>query len=252
MESEREGKRRVMEKRRNRQFIVRKSTKAVSQLRVISGRHRGVNLRSPLHASTHPMGAREKLALFNMVNVEGARVLDAYAGSGALGIEALSRGACEVIFVEANRAVGKVLQENLDKIGVSSGDLGGKTTGNGAMLAMNGDDLVSDRKLTRTAFDNDGAHMTDSDGMKASVLIDKVGDFADNMNYQEYFDVILADPPYDGVEISEVGKLVKLLRSGGILALSSPADLGEIELEGVRISSTHTYARARITVYRKD
>lgn len=250
MESEREGKRRVMEKRRNRQFMMRKSTKVVSQLRVISGRYRGTSLRSPLHASTHPMGAREKLALFNMVNVEGARVLDAYAGSGALGIEALSRGAREVVFVEANRAVGKVLQENLDKIGVNN--FGGEAVSNGAMLAMNGDDLVSNRELARTAFDKDGAHMTDSDGMKASVLIDKVGDFADNMNYQEYFDVILADPPYDGVEIGEVGKLVKLLRLGGILALSSPADLGEIELEGVRISSTHTYARARITVYRKD
>lgn len=240
-----------MEKRRNRQFIVRKSTKAVGQLRVISGRYRGTSLRSPLHASTHPMGAREKLALFNMVNVEGTRVLDAYAGSGALGIEALSRGACEVVFVEANRAVGRVLQENLDKIGVNN-DFGGETAGNGVMPAMNGNGLVSNRGLTRTVFDNGSVRTTDNDGVKASVLIEKVGDFAENATYQEYFDVILADPPYDGIEISEVGKLVKLLRSGGILALSSPADLGEIELEGVRTSSTHTYARARITVYRKD
>ena len=83
------------------------------EIRVTSGKLRGRVLRSPDTSGTHPMGAREKLALFNMVNVEGERVLDAYAGSGAVGVEALSRGASEVVFVENNRRTARVILENL-------------------------------------------------------------------------------------------------------------------------------------------
>lgn len=175
-----------------------------SELRVGSGRYRGRRLKSPETAATHPMGAREKLALFNMVNVEGAKVLDAYAGSGALGIEALSRGAEEVVFVESSAKVARTVRENL------------------AMVEAEG-----------------------------AVYAEKVEKFADRAEYQAYFDVIFADPPYDRVEVKELGKLVELMREDGVLALSSPAEMGEIELPGLRISSTHTYARARVTVYRK-
>ena len=71
---------------------------------------------------THPMGERERLALFNMIASElvGARVLDAYAGSGALGVEALSRGASEVVFVEKNPAATRVIQENLQSVGADA------------------------------------------------------------------------------------------------------------------------------------
>ena len=68
------------------------------------------------------MGAREKLALFNMIAEElaGARILDAYAGSGALGIEALSRGARESVFVEKNARICKIIRNNLAKLGLSA------------------------------------------------------------------------------------------------------------------------------------
>ncbi len=182
-----------------------------SDLRVISGRYRGQKLQSPQNSATHPMGAREKLALFNMVNVEAERVLDAYAGTGALGIEALSRGASEVVFVEANRAVGRVLQGNLQRL--------------------------------------------DLDSAEMRILIEKVGNFALDKKCQGYFGVILADPPYEAFVReslrTELQKSVDLLRPDGVLALSSPANLEEIELKGLRVSSTHTYARARITLYRK-
>ena len=61
------------------------------------------------------MGAREKLALFNMISAElpGANVLDAFAGSGALGIEAISRGAKKVTFVEKSPKVAGVIREDL-------------------------------------------------------------------------------------------------------------------------------------------
>ena len=91
-------------------------------IRITSGKYRGRNIESPNSKLTHPMGAREKLALFNMITgeLDGARVLDAYAGSGALGIEALSRGAKEVVFVEKDAKICRIIRDNLAKLGVSS------------------------------------------------------------------------------------------------------------------------------------
>lgn len=90
----------------------------VTDLHVIAGKYKGAKLASPQNATTHPMGAREKNALFNMLQpwIAGANVLDAYAGSGALGIEALSRGAASVSFVEQQPAVARTLRENLNRV----------------------------------------------------------------------------------------------------------------------------------------
>ena len=67
------------------------------------------------------MGAREKLALFNMISeyLPGAIVLDAYAGSGALGIEALSRGAKYAVFVEKNPRIAQAIRKNLAELGLA-------------------------------------------------------------------------------------------------------------------------------------
>ncbi len=90
-------------------------------VKITSGTFKGRNIKTPNSGLTHPMGAREKLALFNMIAVylPGARVLDAFAGSGALGIEALSRGASQAIFVEKNRKVAELIKENLANLGLS-------------------------------------------------------------------------------------------------------------------------------------
>ena len=67
------------------------------------------------------MGERERLALFNIISsyIPGAEVIDAYAGSGALGIEALSRGAKSVIFIEKNALALKTIVENCSSLGIS-------------------------------------------------------------------------------------------------------------------------------------
>lgn len=100
----------------------KKGYTSTTNLPVIAGKYKGINLASPQHTTTHPMGAREKNALFNMLQpwIVGAAVLDAYAGSGALGIEALSRGAKDVVFVEQQPAVARVLRANLSRTGVSA------------------------------------------------------------------------------------------------------------------------------------
>ena len=89
-------------------------------IKITSGIYRGRKITTP-GGETHPMGERERIALFNMIAtyLPGAQVLDVFAGSGALGIEALSRGASEVVFVEKNRKAGAVIAENLKNLELS-------------------------------------------------------------------------------------------------------------------------------------
>ena len=86
-------------------------------LRITSGTYRGREILTP-GTGTHPMGSRERLALFNAISayLPDAVVLDAFAGSGALGIEALSRGAKFVTFVEKSSAAARIIRENLTKL----------------------------------------------------------------------------------------------------------------------------------------
>lgn len=90
-------------------------------VRITSGKFKGRRLTTPGNG-THPMGERERLALFNMAleYIPGARILDAYAGSGALGIEALSRGAAEVEFIEKSSAAARVIRGNLQELELSA------------------------------------------------------------------------------------------------------------------------------------
>jgi 16S rRNA (guanine966-N2)-methyltransferase len=83
-------------------------------MRVIAGRLGGRRLRAPVGRVTRPTSDRVKEAVFAMLDdVEGLRVLDLFAGTGALGIEALSRGAQAAVFIERDAAVVRVLNGNL-------------------------------------------------------------------------------------------------------------------------------------------
>ena len=86
-------------------------------MRIVAGSRRGHHISAPKGAVTRPTGDRVREAVFALVGpVEGARVLDLYAGSGALGLEALSRGAASCVFVERGRAAARVIQGNLEKL----------------------------------------------------------------------------------------------------------------------------------------
>lgn len=90
--------------------------------RIISGRAGGLRLATPSGATTRPTSDRVREALFSRLEhldvVSGARVLDLYAGSGALGLEAASRGATSVLLVEANAAAAKVTRANASTLGL--------------------------------------------------------------------------------------------------------------------------------------
>ena len=85
-------------------------------MRVIAGSAGGIRLAVPKRG-VRPTMDRVKAAIFSSLGdiIAGARVLDLFAGSGALGIEALSRGACSVVFVEADRQSAEIIESNLAK-----------------------------------------------------------------------------------------------------------------------------------------
>ncbi|MBA2476744.1 MAG: 16S rRNA (guanine(966)-N(2))-methyltransferase RsmD [Actinobacteria bacterium] len=86
-------------------------------MRVIAGARRGARIDAPPGLSTRPTGDRVREAAFNLIGpLEGASVLDLFAGSGALGIEALSRGARAAVFVESDRAACRTIDRNLERL----------------------------------------------------------------------------------------------------------------------------------------
>jgi 16S rRNA (guanine966-N2)-methyltransferase len=92
-------------------------------MRIIAGSRKGARIFAPKGRDTRPTGDRVREAVFNLVGpVGGMHVLDLYAGSGAMGLEALSRGAESATFVEADRAAAETIVRNLDKLA-----LGGAT-----------------------------------------------------------------------------------------------------------------------------
>ena len=84
-------------------------------MRVISGKAGGLRLKSLREITTRPTADRIKESLFNIINpiVKGAKVLDLFAGTGALGIEALSRGAESAVFIDKTRESISIIKDNL-------------------------------------------------------------------------------------------------------------------------------------------
>jgi 16S rRNA (guanine966-N2)-methyltransferase len=93
-------------------------------MRVIAGSARGLRLAAPAGLQTRPTADRVKEALFSIIvsrrEIFGARVLDICAGTGSLGIEALSRGAASCCFIEQSRPVLDILERNLSRAGLAS------------------------------------------------------------------------------------------------------------------------------------
>jgi 16S rRNA (guanine966-N2)-methyltransferase len=94
----------------------------IMNVRLISGEFGGRKIEAPDTGRTHPMSERIRNALFNSLGnrIEGATVLDAFAGTGSVGLEALSRGAHDVTFVERDRIAQKVLAKNITALGVEN------------------------------------------------------------------------------------------------------------------------------------
>jgi 16S rRNA (guanine966-N2)-methyltransferase len=98
-------------------------------VRIVAGEARGRRLAAPPGSSTRPTSDRAREGLFGTVaselggSVAGTRWLDLFAGSGAIGLEALSRGAAAVLFVESDARAASVIRENITRVGLPGGQV---------------------------------------------------------------------------------------------------------------------------------
>lgn len=95
-------------------------------MRIVAGKFRGASIEAPKGSATRPTSDKVRQALFNVLEhgaprfeFEGARVLDLFAGSGALGLEALSRGARFAVFVEDDSAARAAIRRNVETLGLT-------------------------------------------------------------------------------------------------------------------------------------
>jgi len=84
---------------------------------IIAGEYRGISLIAPRNRTIHPMSGRMRAALFNMLGeLDGLDVLDAFGGSGAIGLEALSRGARSVVIADNDPKAQRIIEQNIETI----------------------------------------------------------------------------------------------------------------------------------------
>jgi 16S rRNA (guanine966-N2)-methyltransferase len=131
-------------------------------MRVIAGRLKGRRLKTPTWEGLRPTSDRLRETLFNILapRIQGARVLDGYAGTGAIGIEALSRGAAHATFVEQDRRARGLIEENLAGCGVERDYTirGGDVVSTLPMLGAGAFDVI----LLDPPYDNPTARLLDA------------------------------------------------------------------------------------------
>ena len=198
-----------------------------SIIRITSGTLRGQKLITPKNAATHPMGSREKLALFNTLNaIRGpltseTTVLDLYCGSGALGFEALSRGAGKVVFVDNSPAALEAVEANA---------LSTKMEKN---VELHRSSALEPNWLV--APDSSSTSDTNLSAVFESKL-------------PATFDLVLADPPYDHFP-SDLSPLQRYLKPGAILVLSHPKSADLSSLKNLKHISSKSYAAANLSFF---
>jgi 16S rRNA (guanine(966)-N(2))-methyltransferase RsmD len=159
-------------------------------MRIIAGTFGSRRLEGPPGLNTRPTSDRLRETLFNVLAPRikrvggGAAFLDLYAGSGAVGLEALSRGAAQVTFVERSAAALKVLRRNLERLGIESG------------FAVHAESVAAFLRATGKASPKPGPHEVAKPGR---------------------YEVVYLDPPYDAAE-EYAATLGVLGETPGILA----------------------------------
>lgn len=189
-------------------------------IRLISGLFKNHKITAPNSRQTHPMSERVRNAIFNSIQSEipDAEILDAFAGTGALGLEAISRGAKSATFIEKNRLAQKILAENLQ------------------ILTKNPE--AGEAKLIRAGV---------SGWLTSTESQFELGEIPELPN----FDIIFADPPYYDPQFPTIEKLAERLKFGGLFVLSQPKELEDFEAKNLTPISSKIYAGAKIIIFRK-
>lgn len=188
-------------------------------MRIIAGKAKGRVLVAPRANLLRPTTDRVKESLFNILSVEGRRFLDLFAGAGSVGLEAASRGASRVLFVESNRACAQAIRENIARCGFLNMPASGDGPQDIEVIECPVDRAL--RQLGRRA---------------------------------ERYDVIFADPPYGANVIDATLRLVRshgLLAEGGVLVVQhSVRDELPARREGYRIDDSRRYGDTALSFLR--
>lgn len=154
-------------------------------LKIIAGLYKSQKLQQPPGSLTRPVSQKVRAAIFDVLGdrVVGATAVDLFAGSGALGFEALSRGAEFVLFVDKSPKAKRVIVENAKLLGVNS---------------------------------------------QVKILVSDAGKLGVSLDLK--FDIIFIDPPYAKFSIELVNSIANLLKSTGVMVVSSSS---KTELAGL-------------------
>ncbi len=193
-------------------------------MRIISGKRRGCKLTAPDGFDTRPTTDRVKESVFNIIQTRFpcGFVLDMFAGSGAMGIEALSRGAKGAVFTESDPAALRVIEKNLCISGL------------GGAVVLSGDAFEQLRRLSAGT-------------VRARV---ESGTFEP----KEGFNIIFLDPPYNKGLVNKALELIcelKLLSFGGIVVAETEAGGEEIADFGLTALKKAKYGKTVITVMQR-
>jgi len=174
---------------------------------VISGKYRGRKLKSPPSLKTRPTSDRLRETLFNILTsrIEGARFLDLCAGSGAVGIEALSRGAAHVTFVDRSRKMYALIETNLDLLNAGDGET--------EVVSREALDFLS-RNVKREAEPFEVIFFDPPYAMDYEEVLDYVGENAAGLLAQE--GVVIVEHSRKNVPNDEIGALkrYRLVKQG--------------------------------------
>lgn len=187
----------------------------MSRLRIISGEFGGRFIKAPQGRTTHPMSDRVRQSLFNRLDLRGKKVLDVFAGSGSLGLEALSRGAISADFVEKDRAAQNIILENIQSLGVT--------------------DKAKVYKMPVHSFITNIGAKLDEDEKYDVIFIDPPYHF---FQRKDYFSTAL--------------EIKGLAKRNGLMVLSYPGRLRVPTVKGVVVVVSQSYGDAALAVFRLD
>ena len=174
-------------------------------MRIVAGRLGGRHFITPRSSRTHPMGDRIRGALFNTLgDIEGLTFLDAFAGTGALSFEAISRGATSALLIEIDKPAQRAIQESIGMLNVS-----------GEVKLINAN---------------------------SSGWSDKNPDIC--------FDVVIAAPPYDDLQLPVVQKLARHVAKDGLFVLDWPGKVDAPNIADMEIVEQKRYGDAQLVFYR--
>ncbi len=188
-------------------------------MRIIAGKAKGRVLIAPKAKVLRPTTDRVKESMFNILDVEGKRFLDLFAGAGSVGLEALSRGASRVIFVENHRACADAIRTNIERCGFVN-------------IPLNGVEREAGPDIEVVEYSVDR-------GLK---LLGHRG---------ERFDIIFADPPYEQNLIGEMLRLVRaqelILQNGVLVVQHSAREEIPARREGYQIEDSRRYGETALS-----